>query len=102
MNNFISFFHGRTSPEEDLEDWGSIGPIVGPVKVSWTYGCLKLHPPDYSDLYHITFLNDLVPIDGFYYGDFEILDEEDGSLQEKFSSKEYKTLTLEQFKQLNK
>ena len=47
MNNFISFFHGRTSPEEDLEDWGSIGPIVGPVKVSWTYGCLKLHPPDY-------------------------------------------------------
>lgn len=101
MNNFLSFFHGRKTPDEHLEDWGSIGPIVGPVKVSWTYGSLKLHPPNYSDIYHIQYKFDLVPIEGFYYGDFEILDEEDGSLQEKMSNKEYKILTLEEFKKLN-
>lgn len=102
MNNFISFYHGRKTLNEHLEDWGDIGPIVGPIKVSWTYGALKLHSPDYLDLYHIRHLGDMIPIDGIYYGDFEILDEEDGALQEKAADKEIKILTLEEFKQLNK
>jgi hypothetical protein len=27
---YIRLFHGRVDPEQDMDDWGSDGPIFGP------------------------------------------------------------------------
>ena len=38
MDLYLHLFHGRTSPEERLSDWGSDGPWIGPLKaVRTTY-----------------------------------------------------------------
>jgi hypothetical protein len=56
MPAYIELFHGRTDPKEELEDWGSPGPIFGPLQfVHTTYAChikfnyadvLKFEMPD--------------------------------------------------------
>ncbi len=33
-NLYLRLYHGRKDPQEDLEDWGSAGPIFGPTRVS--------------------------------------------------------------------
>ena len=40
MPAYIELFHGRTDPKEELEDWGSPGPIFGPLQFGHTtYAC---------------------------------------------------------------
>ena len=35
---YLGLFHGRNDPNEQLEDWGSNGPLIGPLKhVHTTY-----------------------------------------------------------------
>lgn len=35
---YLGLFHGRTDPQESLDDWGSNGPILGPLEhVHTTY-----------------------------------------------------------------
>lgn len=35
---YIHLFHGRKTPDEELDDWGSDGPVIGPLRyVHGTY-----------------------------------------------------------------
>lgn len=70
---YIHLFHGRKTVNEDMNDWGEDGPVIGPV-----------------DYFHLTYGNDiklgddlcnlhidktgLLYFDGMYYGDFSVLD----------------------------
>jgi hypothetical protein len=37
---YLHLFHGRSSPDEELDDWGSDGPVIGPLNyVHITYAC---------------------------------------------------------------
>ncbi|GEM_PF-912660 len=37
---YLHLYHGRKDPDEDLEDWGSDGPVIGPLAyVHTTYMC---------------------------------------------------------------
>ena len=39
MATYMKLFHGRNTPDEDLDDWGADGPIIGPLQwVHTTYG----------------------------------------------------------------
>jgi hypothetical protein len=39
MATYMRFFHGRATPDEELDDWGVNGPIIGPLQwVHTTYG----------------------------------------------------------------
>ena len=29
---YLRLFHGRTDPQQDMDDWGSDGPVLGPYK----------------------------------------------------------------------
>jgi hypothetical protein len=73
MKVAIELFHGRTSPDEHLENWGSQGPVFLVDYVHVTYLCdIKLgidHPNGDGDL---CFVEDLVYYDGFYYGDWSV------------------------------
>jgi len=67
---FIHLYHGRIHPDVDMDDWGSAGPTVGPLGVSYTYGNLTLHgEKGCTDLIQ---KDGLVYYDGVFYGDFEI------------------------------
>jgi hypothetical protein len=57
-----------------LDDWGFNGPIIGPVQLSWVYGNLRIHPLNYESFVFLPITStDLVRVDGKFYGDFEVL-----------------------------
>jgi hypothetical protein len=81
MPVFLELFHGRKSVNEDLQDWGEQGPILGPLKyVHTTYGAdLKLQTVDGVEgnldvVGHE--LPDLVFYDGMFYGDWSVFSPE--------------------------
>ena len=43
----LNLFHGRKTPDEQLDDWGFNGPLIQGIQdISWTYGNLRLHFKD--------------------------------------------------------
>ena len=45
---YIRLFHGRTDPDQNMDGWGSDGPVFGPYEfVHTTYTChVKFGKPD--------------------------------------------------------
>lgn len=78
---YLSLFHGRTDPDQDMDDWGTDGPYFGPLKhVGFTYGRLSCLV-DTQDNESGVLLNaedlmyqhdDMVFYDGVYYGDWKV------------------------------
>lgn len=79
---YLHFFHGRKTVDEEMNDWGEIGPIVETAFVSWTYGNLKLHDGE-DDFIFLNETEGLIPIGNMYYGDFELLDADNTFLKGK-------------------
>lgn len=79
---YVRFYHGRKTVEEQLDGWGTEGPVIGPVSVSWTYGKLRL------DMEYLVMREDLIYFQGVYYGDFEILDDNSLMIQEALKNGE--------------
>jgi len=93
MSVYIALFHGRNSPDEDLEDWGFEGPIIGPVELGFTYGNVRLFAPGFKSGFMfapverhtigsdkssaLPVVVDLIFYDGKYYGDFIVFPEGD-------------------------
>lgn len=71
-NLYIIFTHGRSSPDEELEDWGFDGPIIGPLSfVHTTYNThIKLGEADGDWVADLQYVEDLAYYDGCYYGDW--------------------------------
>jgi len=74
---YLRLFHGRSDPNQEMDDWGSDGPILGPyLFCHTTYNChLKLGRPDdgRDELYIAGF--DMVFYGGVYYGDWSVFGE---------------------------
>jgi len=79
----LNLFHGRATPDEELDDWGSDGPVLGPFSfIQVTYGShIKLGfllpdgsepPPEQDWLPDLCIDEGVVFYDGVYYGDFTI------------------------------
>jgi hypothetical protein len=90
MAVYLELFHGRKSVQEQLEDWGEQGPIVGPLKfVHTTYAThLKLQTSNgvEGDLRVVgPELPDLLYYDGAFYGDWSVFSPD--SLQENWASR---------------
>ena len=90
---YIRLFHGRTNPDQDMDDWGFDGPVLGPyqfVHTTYTYH-VKLGRSDGNcDELHIH--EDMLYYDGCYYGDWSVFGEE------TLNDSEYKTSKFEQSK----
>lgn len=73
---YIRLFHGRTNPDQDMDNWGSDGPIFGPYEfVHTTYACeIKLGKPD-RNCDELCTHEDMIYYDGVYYGDWSVFDE---------------------------
>ncbi len=77
MPLYIELFHGRKSPDEQLEDWGTQGPVLGPFDyVHMVY--LTHIQAQYSqsdkvlDMDDLKIVSDLILYKGVYYGDCTI------------------------------
>lgn len=75
MAVYIRLFHGRKTPDEQLDDWGSDGPVLGPFDfVHTTYAHhVKLGAPGGCDeMQDLQGVEDLLYYDGVWYGDWSV------------------------------
>ena len=69
----IELFHGRISPDQHLDAWGSQGPVFLVDYVHVTYLCdLKLGIPEPAGDGDLRFVEDLVFYDEIFYGDWSV------------------------------
>ena len=69
-NLYIKLFHGRKTKEEDMDDWGFDGPVIGPLPYVHTTYASCIHIGDTTD--DIEIEDGLVKYDGAYYGDWSV------------------------------
>lgn len=77
MPVYLELFHGRRTLTEELADWGTEGPIVGPFRyVHTTYATdIKIETADGAcDELHLVGEEtpDLLCYDGVFYGDWSV------------------------------
>lgn len=75
---YLHLYHGRTDPQQDMEDWGTDGPYIGPLATcNVTY--LQYFKLAFTDGYatgpgeYLEIVEDMVLYDGIYYGEFILL-----------------------------
>lgn len=75
---YLSLFHGRADPKQDMEDWGEDGPIFGPLanvhityltSISLTFADDSTGPMHNADD-PLHFVEGLLCYEGMYYGDW--------------------------------
>ena len=70
----IKLYHGRLSPAEELNDWGTDGPLLRIGGFQSTYlSTYRVMLAD-QDWHFLKFVDDLLYYDGVLYGDFTISD----------------------------
>jgi len=85
---YLHLFHGRDNPEQNMENWGDDGPIIGPLKyVHETYfSDLKVEFINYEDAtkfgfeqpgveQHFRLKEDMIEHNGKFYGDWSVFGE---------------------------
>ena len=74
---YIRLFHGRCDPQEEMNDWGTDGPVFGPYKFIHTTYKNYLRLNNLNDNCEELYLSeDMLFFDGMYYGDWSIISEE--------------------------
>lgn len=68
---YMHLFHGRSHPGQDMEDWGTEGPVLRIEGFHVTYGGFRVCEPG-GDWVDLTLVEDLLYYDGMYYGDWSI------------------------------
>jgi hypothetical protein len=96
---YISFFHGRDTVDEDMDDWGYDGPTVGPLRwwhTTYTFNmrgefvnkedavfytdagvmekikCYNSTVEHYNECFEFVTKEDMALIGGKYYGDWSV------------------------------
>lgn len=73
---YIRLFHGRADPEQDMDEWGSDGPVLGPYNfVHTTYGSIVRLGCKDDSCDELFLYEDMLYYDGVYYGDWSVFDE---------------------------
>jgi hypothetical protein len=71
---YLRLYHGRTHPDQEMDDWGFDGPTFGPLSCYVHTYCstFRIHA---ESGYHEIWLerhDDMIRWDGCYYGDLEV------------------------------
>jgi len=75
---YLALFHGRPSPNTELDDWGLDGPIFPCLSLNSTYAAdLRMTSHPGGDIETLLYVADLVYYNGVYFGDYEIIMPED-------------------------
>lgn len=74
---YLRLYHGRKHPNQSLDDWGAMGPLLGPF--AWFHGTylsnFTVGLDGGREPWHLrdSIVEDMIHYDGVYYGDFEIV-----------------------------
>ena len=72
---YIRLFHGRCNPNQQMDDWGTDGPVFGPYEFAHTtYACSVKLGKQNGNCDELYIYEDMVYYDGVYYGDWSIFD----------------------------
>lgn len=73
---YLRLFHGRTDLAQDMDDWGTDGPVFGPYDyIHTTYAChVKMGRSD-GHMDELRIVGDMIYYDGCYYGDWSVFDD---------------------------
>jgi hypothetical protein len=75
MSVYLELFHGRKTTDEEMDGWGEMGPILGPLNsFQVTYGWMRIIYD--NDFIELNDTEGLIYYNGIYYGDFAVIDEE--------------------------
>ncbi len=71
---FLRLYHGRTVPDQEMDDWGFVGPTFGPLSsYVHTYCCtFRIHGDGDSSEVWLEKHDDMIRWDGCFYGDMEV------------------------------
>lgn len=82
---YLGLFHGRDDPDADMDDFGYVGPMIGPITgyhVTYFYNirigfkevadARKFFPDANDNWVFLQFENDLLVYEGKYYGDWTV------------------------------
>lgn len=99
MNYYASFYHGRGDADGEMSEWGFIGPLVGPLGLSFTYGTLRFYNDETEADLKIT-EGMVCKIGNSYYGDFEILAADDELTIKALSDPSREKLSLSEYQKI--
>ena len=81
---YLMLWHGRETVDEELDSWGTNGPVFGPFPFfHMTYDCEITFSEE--DGHILKVIDELVYYDGVYYGDWSFFDELDDELRQRLS-----------------
>lgn len=79
---YLELYHGRTSPDQDMDDWGSQGPTLGPFdEIHVTY-CSHIRCMNGKEETVIPYVDDLLHYEDMYYGDWTVTATPDAQTEE--------------------
>jgi hypothetical protein len=101
---YLALFHGRRRPDEEMDDWGFNGPLLGPLEWVHTTYALNIRvkfarkvdeaayfsKPEYPDAHDLIMADDMIVYANRYYGDwssFYVCEDETRKPQDTFRSK---------------
>ena len=80
---YLGLFHGRRDPNATMEDWGFVGPAIGPLKFchttyaytitiafEWAQDRALYFGEDFDGM--LTMHDDMIEYEGCYYGDWTV------------------------------
>jgi len=75
-NLYLKLFHGRKDPSQNMNDWGSDGPIFGPLNFVHTVYASHIYLRTHrSESHELWMHDDMIFYDGIYYGDWSVFTE---------------------------
>ena len=70
---YLKLFHGRTDANQEMDEWGSDGPVFGPYEfLHTTYTSFVRCGNQGGDCDSLYVHEDMVYYDGVYYGDWSV------------------------------
>ena len=76
---YLQLYHGRRDPDEELDDWGIVGPTFGPlVAVFQTYFATMRIRDEHGQELRLLAHDDMIVWDDCYFGDISVFVARDG------------------------
>jgi len=71
---YLRLYHGRTDPDQQMDDWGFDGPTFGPIScyVQTYCGTFRIYGEDHISEVWLETQDDMIRWDGCFYGDLEV------------------------------
>jgi hypothetical protein len=69
---YLELFHGRRTKDEELDDWGSAGPIFGPLAYVHTTYQNHIKFEQNGDWKELWLQEGMIFYDGIWYGDWTV------------------------------